>query len=360
MTEKARAGIYPSYAPVGYRNLIGPNGKRTISPHPDTAPVIIDIFERFAAGNHSVKSLVNELNAEGVQLRGHRLHGSLVHQILRKRLYIGDFDWDGTTYTGIYEPLVAHECWHRVQQLLDARADNRTRKVRHDFAYTGLVHCGHCGCLLVGELKKGKYVYYHCTGNRGKCQEPYTRQEVLSGEFASLLCELVIPPAILEWLGDVVLDSDRTEQAARADMIKKLQARHHQIKVRIETMYIDKLDGHITQEFFDRQAANSRKEQDGVLRKIQEIQKATPVPVDQAIDMLRLTSRASELFLQQPAVEQRRLLRSVVEKAAWKDGALQTNLFEPFEILRHSNRESYRKEKEKPGSGRDLEIWLLR
>jgi hypothetical protein len=76
--------------------------------------------------------------------------------------------------------------------------------------------------------------------------------------------------------------------------------------------------------------------------------------------MLRLTSRASELFLQQNGGEQRRLLQSVVEKAAWKDGALQTNLFEPFEILRHSNRESYRKEKEKAGSGRDLEIWLLR
>ncbi len=76
--------------------------------------------------------------------------------------------------------------------------------------------------------------------------------------------------------------------------------------------------------------------------------------------MLRLTSRASELFLQQPATEQRRLLQMVVENAAWQDGTLRTTLFEPFEILRHSNQESYRKEKEKGGSGRDMEIWLLR
>jgi hypothetical protein len=74
--------------------------------------------------------------------------------------------------------------------------------------------------------------------------------------------------------------------------------------------------------------------------------------------MLRLTSRASELFLQQPATKQRRLLQTVVEKAAWKDGTLQTSLFEPFEILRHSNQESYSKEKEKAGSGRDFGIWL--
>jgi hypothetical protein len=74
--------------------------------------------------------------------------------------------------------------------------------------------------------------------------------------------------------------------------------------------------------------------------------------------MLRLTSRASELFLQQPAAEQRRLLQVVFEKAAWQDGKLRTTLFEPFETLRHSNQESYRKEKENGGSGRDLEVWL--
>ena len=102
-------------------------------------------------------------------------------------------------------------------------------------------------------------------------------------------------------------------------------------------MYMDKLDGRITHEFFDKQAATLRREQDGLLYKIQGIQKAALAPVDHAIDMLRLTSRASDLFLQQPAGEQLQLLQTVVEKAAWKDGALQTALFEPFETLRHSN-----------------------
>src|ERR1051326_6250325 len=97
----------------------------------------------------------------------------------------GPFDWDGTSYPGIYEPLVTRECWRRVQELLDARAENRTRKNKHEFAYSGQVQCGHCGCLMVGELKKGPYVYYHCTGNRGKCPERYTREETLSSQFAN-------------------------------------------------------------------------------------------------------------------------------------------------------------------------------
>ncbi len=203
-------------------------------------------------------------------------------------------------------------------------------------------------------------MYYHCTGNRGKCEEPYTRQEILAREFAEVLEELVIPQAILEWLGKDVLKSDQTEHAARAQGIKKLQARYDQIQARLETMYLDKLDGRITQEFFDKQSAGWRFEQDGLQRKIQDVQKATPAPIEQAVDVLRLTSRASELFLQQPAAEQRRLLQVVVKKAAWQDGTLRTTLFEPFEILRHSNQESSRKDKENGGSGRDLAVWLLR
>ncbi len=136
----------------------------------------------------------------------------------------------------------------------------------------------------------------------------------------------------LEWLGDAVLESDRTEQGAREETIKRLQARHDQIEGRIESVYMDKLDGRITQKFFDRNSGNLRCEQDGLLHKIQDIPKARPVPIDQAVDLIRLTSRASELFLRQPAAEQRRFLQLVVEKATWQEGALRTNRFEPFEL----------------------------
>jgi hypothetical protein len=123
-------------------------------------------------------------------------------------------------------------------------------------------------------------------------------------------------------------------------------------------MYLDKLDERITQEFFDNHSATWRSEQDVLLRKIQDIEKAAPAPIDQALDMLRLTSRASELFLEQTAAEQRRLLQVVFNKAAWSNGTLQPTLFEPFQTLRHSNRESSTKEKGNPGSGLDLGIWL--
>ena len=116
----------------------------------------------------------------------------------------------------------------------------------------------------------------------------------------------------------------------------------------------------ITPEFFDERAAMWRREQDAILRQIQDAQQAAPAPVDQAIDMLSLTSQACQLFMRQSAEEQRRLLRAVIKDSVWQDGTLRTTLFEPFEILRRSNQESRRKEKQIAGSGQDLEIWLPR
>src|ERR1700686_1844694 len=95
--------------------------------------------------------------------------------------------------------------WQRCQEILDGRHERKHRKVRHDFAFSGLLKCGHCGCSLVGELKKRRYVYYHCTGYRGKWPEHYTREEKLTNLFAGHLRSFVIPQPVLEGLREVMV-----------------------------------------------------------------------------------------------------------------------------------------------------------
>ena len=91
-----------------------------------------------------------------------------MHKILSSRIYSGDFDWKGKTYKGTYEPLVTRELWQWVQDALAGHRGTRIRKAKHDFPFSGLISCGHCGCALVGDIKKGKYVYYRCSGFKGK------------------------------------------------------------------------------------------------------------------------------------------------------------------------------------------------
>jgi site-specific DNA recombinase len=360
MTEKARAGIYPSYARAGYRNVDGPNGKRIIAPHPEEAPVITDLFTLFATGSFSLKTLALHARKQGLTLRGRKVYASTLHQTLRNRIYTGYFDFNGTTYAGSHEPLVTTEVWERVQRILGQRKEHQTKGVRREFPFTGLIRCGHCGLCMVAELKKGRYIYYHCTGHRGKCPEPYTRQEVLVNEFAGVLSELVVPREVLDWLAQEVTASDQTQHAARSATIKRYEAEVGRLRHRLDTLYEDRLDGRITKTVYDEKSKTFQEQIEEAQRKIAEARSAELPPLTTAVDMLRLTSNACHLFRAQAETEQRKLLTMMVKGAQWKDGRLHTTLLEPFELLRRSNRGTGNEINGNGGPKRDFKIWLPR
>ena len=160
MLEKAEQGLWPSCAPLGYRNVGGPNGKRTIEPDPAVAPTVVRLFERYATGLYSLKELVSLAQADGLVFRRskNRVPRASIHRMLRNRLYMGEFDWKEKRCHGVHEPIVTRELWDQVQAMLARRCAKRHRKVKHNFAFSGLVTCGHCGCSLIGEIKKGRYI----------------------------------------------------------------------------------------------------------------------------------------------------------------------------------------------------------
>src|ERR1043166_5822772 len=268
---KAAQGLWPSYAPLGYINTVRPeDGKRVVVPDPVLGPIVTQLFECFAKGEYSLKTLSNKAYQEGFRFRKSKgkVPVTTLHKMLRKRIYTGDFDYGGRTYQGSHEALVKREVWERVQEILDGRHAKKHRKVTHDFVYSGMVRCGHCECSMVGEVKKGQYVYYHCTGYRGKCPEPYTREEVLERQFAAVLRDLVVPPAVLEWLQSELVESDRTEQAARAQAMRRQQIELERLQARIDVLYEDRLDGRIDTATYDTKANAIREQQDQIRQKI--------------------------------------------------------------------------------------------
>src|SRR2546427_5872412 len=103
MLEKAEQGIYPTVAPLGYRNIGGIDGKKTIEPDPDTAPLVTRLFEWYASGNYSLKDVTKMAKAAGLAFRksGTTVTKRTVLKMLTNPLYYGDIDWDGKRYQGI-------------------------------------------------------------------------------------------------------------------------------------------------------------------------------------------------------------------------------------------------------------------
>ena len=308
MLEKARQGIWPSFAPMGYLNVMGQDGKRTIQPDPIVAPMIRTMFERYASGNYNLKQIAKQARADGLVFRKTQnpVPISTVSLLLHNRIFSGDFDFDGKRYKGIYEPIVPRELWEQVQMVLAGKRAKPERVRTNNFAFKGLVSCGHCGCAIVGEIKKQQYIYYHCSKYKGECPEPYARQEVLEEQFTTLLRNLVFTDEVSDWMITALRESHKDEKQHHDKAIARLQAEYRKVQDRIDAMYVDKLDGQIDAAFFDRKSTEWRADQDRTLRDIENHQGANRNYIDEGVQLLRLVQRAPQLFERQEPAEKRR------------------------------------------------------
>jgi hypothetical protein len=159
----------------------------------------------------------------------------------------------------------------------------------------------------------------------------------MQDQFGGLLRELVIPPGVLTWLQEAVVESDLNEGGALDRELKRLEEQHRRVQTKLEAIYEDRSEGCITRTSYDRKSHDLRTQNLELLKRINEIPVSTPAPVKDAIDLMDLTSRAADLFLTQPTAEKQRFLKLVLKSAVWQDARLHTEFENPFENLRRSN-----------------------
>ena len=343
MVEKARQGIWPSRAPLGYRNVQRADGKRIIEPDPDVAPLVTRIFEWYATGEYSLKALTKKAKDEGMVFRKSRkpLPRTSLHQILQNPLYIGEFEWDGLRYEGIHDALVSHELFDRVQELLHGRATNSRREQKRDFAFSGLVSCAACHDegerrLLIGSLIKKTYTYYHCERCKSLGRAKYHREADIDAGVVASLRSLRLDEEVMGWLVTGLRSSMVVEKADNAAAIARLQAQYDKLQRRIDQAYEDRLDGRIDAAFFDRKAREWRDEQADVRRKMAAHEAADQGYMEAGIALLELAQRAVLLYELQSGPEKRRLLGFCYLNSLWDGERLRVEWRQPFEMLAES------------------------
>lgn len=359
MTEKAEQGIYPSFAPLGYVNVES-NGKRSIAPDPTLAPLVRQLFEWYATGLYSLLEISQKIREEGLNYRKTeaRIPKSVVHKILKNPIYYGDFIWAGKEYRGKFEPIISKELYDRVQEVMVDKGNRRTRQQKHDWAFQGMLSCGHCGCAITAELKKQRYVYYPCTGYKGKCPEKYIREEEIARQFGEALKAIQLDGEVLDWIKTDLKGSHEAERLHHSEAIKSLQDHYQRLQNRPDAMYVDKLDGAISQSFFEEKSVHWRKEQDEILRRIEKHQGANQTYLEEGCRILELSQHAVILYEKQNSHEKRRLLNFVLSNSIWKDGKLIPNYRKPFDLLAVTNLE-YQKQKATLQSENGLfDFWL--
>jgi site-specific DNA recombinase len=192
-------------------------------PDPDKAPVVVEMFERYATGLHSDHQIALWLNSQVYRTRNDRPFGKdTVRDMLCNPYFIGKIRYRGMSVRrkgisvrattpkvtdGQHEPIISQELWDRCQAVRASRRANvktvqRTSRVH---LLQSLAVCAHCGRRLrVQTVGKAPTYYREDSHLRGYYDCPFTSQSIhadlLDEQVAGLIQSLKLP---LTWEADV-------------------------------------------------------------------------------------------------------------------------------------------------------------
>ena len=216
--SKLEKGWAPYSAPEGY---INETYDHTIQPDPERFETIQRAWKLLIAGTHTVAQVHNILNEEwGFTTRrrhrsgGKKLSRTTVYDMFTNPFYAGFFRYKDTIYKGSHLPMISMADYEQAQKNIRGQVQKR-RPSKHEFPYSGLLSCAHCGGGVTTSIQKGRhgrghYIYYHCARRREGaiatgCNRQGIRQELLEGEMDRLLSGLTISREV----GDIVRDTLR-------------------------------------------------------------------------------------------------------------------------------------------------------
>jgi site-specific DNA recombinase len=325
MHEKASQGIFPGHAPFGYRNN---KAERTIEIDTVNSVIVNRLFELYATGSYSVATVAKKVRIE----TGKTLSRANVYLILKNRFYIGSFVWSGITYPGTHPLFVNRILFDEVQAVLSGH--NRPKYSKKEIAFRGLMHCAYDGCTVTGEIQKAKYVYYRCTGHRGKCDLPRFREQDIANRLGEPLKALHVPQEVVSQI-IATLQDDRKQSVSKVSAERvRLEGRLTAIRNRMDAAYTDKLDGKIPEDFWEWKMGDWRMEEQQVKMAIQGLTNAETG--DRAVDaarILELANRAYSLYVSQDSLEKAKLLRMLFSNCSIDAVSVVPTYRKPFDLI---------------------------
>ena len=336
MTEKAEQGIYPSRAPIGYLNN-HKTGKIDIDP--ERAPFIKKLFEMTASGEYSLPMIEETLYKEGLRerLHGGRVRANTLHRVLHNPIYYGTFQWAKKLYPGIHEPLISKDLFERANKALSQF--HRPRVTKRNYPFANLLHCKECGCSVVGDFAKRKYMYYRCSFAKGQhAHEKYIREQQLDEVFAQMIDGISIPPDVAKWLQKAVdLRLKRLEKGQnKATGILKAELSKKQTE--LERLYNEGWGKGFPAEFIKRTETRLKSDIAELSQRIQQ-QAINPDEIRQkSIDVLKLVCNMGTIYRAAPLAEKKPLLHHIASDYVLDGHQIWPKYREPFNIFAEGNK----------------------
>ncbi len=332
LKQKAKEGYVTGKQPYGYKKI----DKRACVIDEVTALYVKRAFELYSKGDVSLRALGNKLYQEGLIYKQNQniAHKTQLEHILKNPFYYGVISFMGEIYEGKHEPLITKELFDLTQ--LAFRKDNKPKHmIAKNFLFAGMIKCSKCGCNLSGEIKKGKYIYYSCTGAKGECEQQhiYIKEETIEKQLIQALSKISITSEHKNWISSVLAESFKDEQKYAKEHINSLNKQKQKLRERIDNIYIDKLDGKISEEFWMDKHNKWTQDLLTIQNNITAYEKANINFIETGTKFLKICNEIVDLYKIADNNEKRELLNYVLQNLSMDGEKLSYTYKPPFNIF---------------------------
>ena len=332
LLQKAREGFVTGKQPYGYTKI----DKKHSVINDATAPLVKRAFEIYSQGKVSLSKLAVQLYAEGFtyKISKPKMQKSQLEHILKNHFYYGMLPFNGELYIGKHEPLISKELFDLTQEAF--RKDNKPKySLPKNFLFANMVRCSHCGCIMSGELKKGKYIYYSCTGGKGECDQKhvYIREEALEKQFIKALEGISLSAEQKEWLTNALIDSFKDEQLYTKERIDDLNEQKENLRKRIDNLYLDKLDGKISEAFWTIKHNEWTNDLTNINHRINAHDNSNINFIQHGSKILKFCTQVKKEYLEANNVEKKEILNTVLQNSILKGKELSYTYTSPYNLF---------------------------
>ena len=331
MQEKAEQGLYPSNAPLGYRN-----NKIThlIDVDEQIATYIKQAFSLMATGSYSLQMIKDTLYKEGFRgKKGNTVGRSAIAHFLKNPIYFGAFRWKGNICQGSHTPLISKELFDKAQSALSGNFHPLLHK-RHFLYFNNLIKCGICGCKVLGEITKNKYKYYHCTFSKGRHENyKYIQEDKLVNMFEEPLLKITLKDDIAEWLKKGLRTQNNNTLQFKENRLNALTSQQDKINSRLNRLFDMRIDGELTEEDFKTKEQEYKGQLIEVKTQIDSAKTINPNFYEDGCQTLELSNRLYPLYVKANYERKAKILKFVASNYTLTDATLYPTYRKPFSFI---------------------------
>lgn len=203
----------------GYRLAGEANSPKHYEPDPLTAPVVREVFHRYADGDE-IKDIRDDLNARGIKTNyGGAFRYSTLSVMLGNRLYIGEYHYSDVVVENGVPALVDKTTFDTVQRRRERnKRAPAAKKASDQYLLTTKLFCGDCGAIMAGESGTSRngttHRYYKCmTAKRqkGACRRKPVKKDWIEDLTVEQTMKLVFDDEVMQRIGDKLMELQGAE-----------------------------------------------------------------------------------------------------------------------------------------------------